>query len=148
MTAPYVDPNGSPGKAIGLVEGVAKPGTRYVTGFGAKTLGGVIPPDAQSSFELASVTKVYTGYLLARGIAHQEVELTDVPEDTFGPNVPTYNGESIDTLGHPKRVARCRAMRADRRPCLGHRRAARGQRRASVHRGRSAAFLRGRDLGH
>ncbi len=98
LTAPYVDPNYTPGKAIGLVVGVAKPGARYVTGFGATTLGGSEVPDASSLFEVASVTKVYTGYLLARGILNGEVRLTDTLEDTFGPAVPTYSGSSIDLL--------------------------------------------------
>ena len=98
LSSPYVDPNGSPGKAIGLVVGVATLEDRYVTGFGATTIGGDIPPGADSIFDIASVTKVYAGYLLARGIENGDVLLTHALEDTFGPDVPTWRGESIDVL--------------------------------------------------
>ncbi len=97
-TANHVDPDGAPGKAVGLVVGVANLETRYVAGFGATALGGRTPPSADAIFDIGSVTKVYTGYLLARGIADGDVELTDVLEDTFGPDVPTFRGQSLSLL--------------------------------------------------
>jgi len=98
LTADHVDPDYTPGKAIGLVVGVARPGARYVTGFGARTLGGSEPPDASSIFDIASVTKLYSGYLLARGVENGELQLDDTLEKTFGTDVPTYSGRSIDLL--------------------------------------------------
>lgn len=98
VTQPHVDSSGAPGKAIGLVVGIATPRRRYVTGFGATTLGGTERPSSDAIFELASVTKVYTGYLLARGITNAEVQLSDSLEITFGPNAPTYFGQSIELL--------------------------------------------------
>ncbi len=98
LTADYVDPHYTAGKAIGLVVGVAKPGARYVTGFGATTLHGDTPPDADSIFEIGSVTKIYTAYLLAMGMGRGEVALTDTLEETFGPNVPRGTERSITLL--------------------------------------------------
>ncbi len=98
LTASSVNPDYSPGKAIGLVVGVATPGSRYVTGFGATTPGGSTPPGADSIYEIGSVTKVYSGYLLARGIDRNEVALTDSLEDTFGLNVPTGTQRPITLL--------------------------------------------------
>jgi CubicO group peptidase (beta-lactamase class C family) len=98
LTASSVNPDYSEGKAIGLVVGVATPSSRYVTGFGATTLGGSTPPDADSIYEIGSVTKVYSGYLLARGIDHNELALTHTIEDTFGVNVPTGTERSITLL--------------------------------------------------
>ncbi len=98
LTAPYVDPDFSPGKAIGLVVGVANLNARYVTGFGATTIGGSSAPGADSIFDIASVTKVYSGYLLARALEDGDVLLTDPLEATFSGGVPTYGGRSIDLL--------------------------------------------------
>ena len=98
LAAPFVVPSGAPGKAIGLVVGVAKLDARYVTGFGATTIGGNTPPDGDSIFEIASVTKVYSGYLLARAIQNGEVTLDDSLENTFNINTPIYGDRSINLL--------------------------------------------------
>lgn len=94
----YVDPAGRPGKAIGLVVGVATANGRLITGLGATRIGGTVVPDADSLFDLASVTKVYTGYLLAKGVLNQEVTPGQTLEATFGDAVPTYNGQSISLM--------------------------------------------------
>ncbi len=98
LTAPYIDTEGSPGQAIGLVVGVQTSAGRYVTGFGATEPGGDTPPAPNAMLELASIGKVYTGYLLADALQRREVALTDTLENTFGPAVPTFEGQSIDLL--------------------------------------------------
>ncbi|MBI5494861.1 MAG: hypothetical protein HY904_07510 [Deltaproteobacteria bacterium] len=42
LAAPYVDPTGSTGKAIGLVVGVSTGTTRTILGFGARTIHGAV----------------------------------------------------------------------------------------------------------
>ena len=94
----YVDPNGSPGKAVGMVVGIATPQGRMIYGFGATEIGGDVAPDEHSLFDIASVTKVYTGYLLARGLINEEVTTAQTLEETYGSEVPIYEGLSISLM--------------------------------------------------
>jgi CubicO group peptidase (beta-lactamase class C family) len=91
----FVDAGGEAGKAIGLVVGVSYGGTRLVRGYGATVRGGDTPPDESTIFELASVTKVVTGYLAARGIENGELALEDPISTYFGADVPSYPGIPI-----------------------------------------------------
>jgi CubicO group peptidase (beta-lactamase class C family) len=53
-------------KSLGLVIGVVMPAARYVAGYGTVRLGpAVVVPDGDTVFEIGSVTKAYTGILLA-----------------------------------------------------------------------------------
>jgi serine-type D-Ala-D-Ala carboxypeptidase/endopeptidase len=88
------------GRAAGLVLGVmeADGSTRVVTygdaGPSAKTL------DANSVFEIGSISKVFTGTLLADMAAKGEVKL-DVPAQTYAPAgmvLPTRGGKEITLL--------------------------------------------------
>lgn len=93
-----VDAAGVAGKAIGLVVGVSSSGTRLVRGYGATVRGGETPPDESTIFEIASVTKVVTGYLAARSVGNGELLLTDPIAEYFGDDVPTYEGAPIRLL--------------------------------------------------
>ena len=97
LTQDYVDVGGGQGKAIGLVVGVATLEGRQVLGFGATEINGDTAPDADSIFDIASVTKVYTGYLLARAIENGEVRLSDTLESRFDA-APNFLGQSITLL--------------------------------------------------
>lgn len=83
FVADYVDIEGSPGRAVGLVIGVATPSNRYLAGFGATELGGQIAPSENALFDIASVTKVYTGYLLSKALARGVVTLDDVLDSSY-----------------------------------------------------------------
>ncbi len=68
----------SAGKNVGLVIGVYRAGTPRVYGFGtAATPTGVARPDGKTLFEIGSVTKVFTGVLLADAVRRGEVKLDD-----------------------------------------------------------------------
>lgn len=85
-----VDPTGSPGKAIGLVVGVSYNGTKVVRGYGATLRYGNVTPAPDAIFEIGSITKVVTGYLLARGIANGELQPINPISMYFGANVPSF----------------------------------------------------------
>ena len=98
LTHELVDSSGSPGKAIGLVVGVATPNARYIAGFGSTEKNGATAPDQHSIFDLASLSKVYTGYLLARGILNNEVQLNDAANDYLQANLQSYDEQPVTLL--------------------------------------------------
>jgi CubicO group peptidase (beta-lactamase class C family) len=98
LIAPYVDPAGAPGKAIGLVAGVSSPTARLMLGFGAKTRFGTVAPGPDDIFEIGSITKVFTGFLLARGIERGQVALDASIEPWFPAGSPRFNGTPIALL--------------------------------------------------
>lgn len=93
-----VDAVGTPGKAIGLVVGVSFADVRLVRGYGATERGGDTSPHEKTVFELASVTKVVTGYLAARSVNNGELLLSEPISNYFGPDVPSYEGTPIRLL--------------------------------------------------
>jgi len=84
------------GRASGLVVGVIRPdGTRDIAAFGQERAG--TPLDAQSVFEIGSITKVFTGILLAEMAGRGEVRL-DQPVAELLPAtvmVPSRGGKQI-----------------------------------------------------
>ncbi len=108
-----VDPEGSHRDAVaaavkpyldaelisGLVVGLYDAGRREVYGFG-KGPGGAVP-DGSSLFELGTLTRVYTGLLLADAIQRREIDL-DAPVAEYlppGVTVPIRDGAAI-TVRH------------------------------------------------
>jgi CubicO group peptidase (beta-lactamase class C family) len=89
------------GKLVGIVIGiVTKDGTTFHA-YGEKQAGKEDLPDENTVFEIGSVSKVFTGILLADAVSRGEVAYTDpiekyLPEDV---TAPTRNDESI-TLEH------------------------------------------------
>ncbi len=98
LVEPHVDPQGTPGSAIGLVVGVANLEQRWTIGFGSRALGGTEVPQGDDLFEIGSLTKVYTGYLLAQAVERGDADLDDTLEATFGAATPTYRGQAITLL--------------------------------------------------
>lgn len=97
LVAPYF----ADGTAVGLVVGVLRGDERHVYGYGKLAKDRPGPPDESTIFEIGSITKVFTGLLLADMIARGEVQLHD-PVQKFLPStvrVPTYHGQQI-TLYH------------------------------------------------
>jgi CubicO group peptidase (beta-lactamase class C family) len=86
----------SPSIAIGIID---KDGPQYYL-FGAKTIGGQ-PVDEHTIYEIGSITKAFTGILLAQAVLEGKLK-TDDPAQKHLPaklTLPTRNGQAI-TLGH------------------------------------------------
>ncbi len=83
------------GKTTGIVVGLVENGRHRVISFGEENAGR--PLDGASVFEIGSITKAFTGTLLADMVQRGEVKLDDpvakyLPE---GVKVPTRNGREI-----------------------------------------------------
>jgi CubicO group peptidase (beta-lactamase class C family) len=92
---PYLDAE----LVTGLVIGLYDAGRREIYGFG-KGPGGA-PPDGASLFELGTLTRIYTGLLLADAVQRREVELDAQVAEYLPPGVtvPTRDKAAI-TLRH------------------------------------------------
>jgi D-alanyl-D-alanine-carboxypeptidase/D-alanyl-D-alanine-endopeptidase len=89
-----------PGRRIGLVVGCLHGGERRVVGYGRLRRDAQDPPDGGTIFEIGSVTKVFTGLLLADLAEHGIVGLDD-PVASYLPawvRVATFKDHQI-TLG-------------------------------------------------
>ena len=62
---------------VGLVVGVVAKDQEALVGFGRERLGDPSPPDADTVFEIGSITKTFTGVLLAQRVERDELELDD-----------------------------------------------------------------------
>lgn len=65
------------GKSVGAIVGISFQGERRVLAFGETRKGNRTPPDARTMFEIGSVTKTFTGLLLADQIERGQVKETD-----------------------------------------------------------------------
>ncbi len=62
---------------VGLVVGAVSNNEEVLLGFGTRQLGKLQPPDADTVFEIGSISKVFTGILLAQRIESGEMEVDD-----------------------------------------------------------------------
>jgi len=88
----------APGIVVGMI--AADPQERWVVGYGRLSATDERVPDGDTVFEIASVTKVFTGILLAQAVSNGEVKLDDpismvLPD---GVTAPEYEGKSITLL--------------------------------------------------
>jgi serine-type D-Ala-D-Ala carboxypeptidase/endopeptidase len=104
--------------APGLVIGAVRNGQTSVFGFGTTGLSGSQLPDGQTLLRIGSVTKVFTGAVLASLVSDGLVKLTDPLQARLGWDVqtPTKDGKSIrlidlatHTSGLPREVERAPA---------------------------------------
>jgi serine-type D-Ala-D-Ala carboxypeptidase/endopeptidase len=72
------------GLTVGMVLGIVRGGERHVLTFGETELGSGKAPDAESIYEIGSVSKVFTGILLADAVARDLVSLEDEVEGLIG----------------------------------------------------------------
>jgi len=84
-------------QGVGIVVGVIEPQGRRVVAYGSLTQGDPRPLNADTIFEIGSVTKVFTSLLLADMVQHGEVALND-PIAKYLPaevKVPERGGRAI-----------------------------------------------------
>ena len=86
-----------------LVIGVVRDGKTTVLGFGETSEGSGKPPDGQTMLRVGSLTKAFTGQVLASLAADGTVKFTDRLQDRIGwdVTVPTRDGHEI-TLDRPR----------------------------------------------
>ena len=87
-------------KVPGLVIGAIRGPERAVSGFGETGKGTGVSPGEQTVFRIGSVTKAFTGEVLASLVAGATVKLTDPLEKHLGWNVPvpTREGKAVRSI--------------------------------------------------
>jgi serine-type D-Ala-D-Ala carboxypeptidase/endopeptidase len=91
-----VDDHTNPGIVIGLIDGDA---VRYYS-FGVKSLSTTEPTTAQTIFEIGSISKTFTGILLANEVVRGNMKLDDPLQQYLpqGITAPTRNGAVIQLV--------------------------------------------------
>ena len=87
-------------RSIGLLVGVTIDGVPACYGFGATVAGGGAAPDGNTIFQIGSVSKVYTGFILAQLVADGAVHLPDAVTGSLGPDLNAMPCLQDVTLGH------------------------------------------------
>jgi serine-type D-Ala-D-Ala carboxypeptidase/endopeptidase len=84
-------------KVPGLVIGAVRNGERAVAGFGTISTGSSAVPDGKTIFRIGSVTKAFTGAVLASTAVEGTIALTDRLEKHLGwdVKVPTRDGKAV-----------------------------------------------------
>jgi serine-type D-Ala-D-Ala carboxypeptidase/endopeptidase len=85
------------GKSAGMVAGIVSPEDRRVVAHGVTARNGSVAVDGGTAFELASLSKVFTGLVLADMVRRGEVGLTD-PVARYLPHgmtAPSWRGREI-----------------------------------------------------
>lgn len=110
---PLLEAELTPGSSVALW----KDGRTQHFGFGALTFGGKSTPTRHTIYEAGSITKVFTGVLLAEGVRRGEVKLSDplekqLPEGVRLPeswsSSPTLVSLATHTSGLPRLPANLR----------------------------------------
>ena len=94
-----------------LVIGVVRDGKTAVFGFGETSDGSRRPPDRRTMFRIGSLTKAFTGQVLASLVADGTVKFTDSLQDRIGWNVTIPNRDGhrirlIDLVTHSSGLPR------------------------------------------
>jgi D-alanyl-D-alanine-carboxypeptidase/D-alanyl-D-alanine-endopeptidase len=84
-------------KVPGLVIGAVRNGERAISGFGKASTGSDVVPDGNTILRIGSVTKAFTGTILASMAARRAVALTDPLEKHLGwdVKVPSREGKTV-----------------------------------------------------
>jgi D-alanyl-D-alanine-carboxypeptidase/D-alanyl-D-alanine-endopeptidase len=84
-------------KVPGLVIGAVRNGERAISGFGKASTGSDVVPDGNTILRIGSVTKAFTGTILASMAAQRAVALTDPLEKHLGwdVKVPSREGKTV-----------------------------------------------------
>jgi CubicO group peptidase (beta-lactamase class C family) len=96
VLVPMVAAYGEPGVVVALVT----PNETRCLGFGRISSEHATAPDCRTRFDIGSVTKVFTGLVLADMVVRGEVALTDKAQSYLPPTLqlPAWNGQSITLL--------------------------------------------------
>lgn len=88
------------GYAVGLTVGLVKDQQSYIISLGQSAKANGFEIDADNIFEIGSISKTFTGILLADMVQKGEVKLIDSVADYLPDNVtmPTRNGQQISLL--------------------------------------------------
>src|SRR5262245_6214988 len=84
-------------QSVGIVVGIIEPGVRRIISYGTVAKDDKRPVDADTVFEIGSITKVFTSLTLAEMVQRREVALTDPIAKYLPPEVkvPERNGRQI-----------------------------------------------------
>lgn len=84
-------------QAVGVVVGMVDAGGRRIVAYGHPALGSSQLVDGDTIFEIGSITKVFTGLLLADMAGRRQVRLSEPVQGLLPPGVrvPTYEGRPI-----------------------------------------------------
>jgi CubicO group peptidase (beta-lactamase class C family) len=96
LARPFVDHEIIKGMTIGVIHD----GQKYVQGYGVLAAERPTTPDGDTVYEIGSVSKVFTGLLLADAVVAQRVQL-DQPAQELGPDglqLPKYGDEPLTLL--------------------------------------------------
>lgn len=88
------------GNLVALTIGVIQGGKQHITGFGETVAGNKTKPNADTFFEIGSISKVFTGILLAEMVQRGELKLDD-PVAKHLPKyfaIPNYESTPITLL--------------------------------------------------
>jgi len=109
-----------PAKAPGLVVAVVRGGARHVFAYGTTGDGSTTPPDARTIYEIGSITKVFTGVMLARMALDGAVALGDPVAALVPPHViPSRSGRAITLLDLATHTSGLPRIPTDAPPNLG-----------------------------
>lgn len=109
-------------KVPGLVIGAVRNGETAIVGFGKVRAGSDKVPDGDTLMRIGSITKAFTGHVLASMVADGTVKLTDTLQSRIGwkVTVPTRDGRPIrlinlvtHTSGLPREIERPASPPAD-----------------------------------
>jgi CubicO group peptidase (beta-lactamase class C family) len=83
-------------KTAGLSIGVLKNGQTYFYNYGETSKGNGIVPSSENLYEIGSITKTFTGLLLAKAVIEKKIKLTD-PVNKFldTKNVLQFGGDTL-----------------------------------------------------
>lgn len=77
VVAPHIERAFEQSGYVGLVVGAVAEDEEVLLGFGSRRIGSTQPPDADTVFEIGSISKAFTGILLAQAIENGELQLDD-----------------------------------------------------------------------
>jgi len=108
-------------KAVGIVVGLVDATGERFLGAGATAPGGNVAPDADTVFEIGSITKVFTSLILADMVGRGEVKLDD-PVAKFLPasvKLPERDGKKITLIDLSNQVSGLPRMTDNFKPADG-----------------------------
>ncbi|MFL9482486.1 serine hydrolase domain-containing protein [Chitinophagaceae bacterium LWZ2-11] len=110
---------------VGVSIGLYRNGETYMASFGSTTKTSVQLPDSQTIYGIASITKTFTGLLLANAVAEGKVKADDDIRKYLDGEYPNlaYNGQPIKLFHLISHVSRLPFFLSDRAETPGYTRA-------------------------